>query len=57
MPVDQSLQLYTALQKRGVESKLVVFPNEGHWILKPADSQFWYTTVLDWLDKHLKPGA
>jgi dipeptidyl aminopeptidase/acylaminoacyl peptidase len=57
VPVDQGLQLFTYLQRQGVESKLVVFPDEGHWILKPADSQFWYTTVLDWLDKHLKPGA
>ena len=45
------------LQRQGVESKLVIFPNEGHWILKPADSLFWYTPVLDWLDKHLKSGA
>ncbi|MDQ5837030.1 MAG: S9 family peptidase [Acidobacteriota bacterium] len=57
VPVDQDLQLFTYLQRQGVESKLVIFPNEGHWILKPADSQFWYTTVLDWLDKHLKSGA
>jgi dipeptidyl aminopeptidase/acylaminoacyl peptidase len=57
VPVDQSLQLYTALQKRGVESKLVVFPDEGHWILKPQNSRFWHETVLDWLDKHLKGGA
>lgn len=54
VPVDQGLQLFTYLQRQGVESKLVVFPNEGHWILKPADSQLWYTTVLDWLDSHLK---
>ncbi|MFN2480196.1 MAG: prolyl oligopeptidase family serine peptidase [Pyrinomonadaceae bacterium] len=57
VPVDQSLQLYTALQKRGVESKLVVFPDEGHWILKPQNSRFWYTTVVEWLNKHLKSGA
>jgi dipeptidyl aminopeptidase/acylaminoacyl peptidase len=57
VPVDQSLQLYTALQKRGVESKLVVFPDEGHWILKPQNSRFWYTTVIDWLNKHLKATA
>jgi dipeptidyl aminopeptidase/acylaminoacyl peptidase len=57
VPVDQGLQLFTYLQRQGVESKLVVFPDEGHWILKPANSQFWYTTVLDWLDAHLKPKA
>ncbi|MCA1816846.1 MAG: S9 family peptidase [Acidobacteria bacterium] len=54
VPVDQGLQLYTALQKRGVESKLVVFPDEGHWILKPQNSRFWYTTVIEWLNRHLK---
>src|SRR5215213_2628642 len=54
VPVDQDLQLFTYLQRQGVESKLVVFPDEGHWILKPGNSQFWYTTVLDWLDSHLK---
>jgi dipeptidyl aminopeptidase/acylaminoacyl peptidase len=54
VPVDQGLQLFTYLQRQVVESKLVVFPDEGHWILKPANSQFWYTTVLDWLDSHLK---
>jgi dipeptidyl aminopeptidase/acylaminoacyl peptidase len=54
VPVDQDLQLFTYLQRQGVESKLVIFPNDGHWILKPADSQFWYTTVLDWFDSHLK---
>ncbi|MFL6333607.1 MAG: alpha/beta hydrolase family protein, partial [Pyrinomonadaceae bacterium] len=54
VPVDQGLQLFTYLQRQGVESRLVVFPDEGHWILKPGNSQFWYTTVLDWLDSHLK---
>lgn len=54
VPVDQSLQLYTALQLRNVPSKLVVFPDEGHWIMKPQNSKFWYTQVLDWFEKHLK---
>ena len=54
VPIDQGLQLFTYLQRQGVESKLVVFPDEGHWILKPANSQFWYTQVLNWLDSHLK---
>lgn len=54
VPVDQDLQLFTYLQRQGVESKLVIFPDEGHWILKPGNSQFWYTTVLNWLDAHLK---
>ncbi len=55
VPVDQSLQLFTTLQLKGVESKLVVFPDEGHWILKPQNSEFWHSQVLDWFKKHLNP--
>jgi dipeptidyl aminopeptidase/acylaminoacyl peptidase len=54
VPVDQSLQLFTALQRKKVPSKLVVFPDEGHWILKAQNRVFWYHQVLDWLDTHLK---
>jgi dipeptidyl aminopeptidase/acylaminoacyl peptidase len=54
VPIGEGLQLFTALQKRGVESKLIVFPDEGHWILKPQNSEFWYTNVLEWFGKHLK---
>jgi dipeptidyl aminopeptidase/acylaminoacyl peptidase len=53
VPVDQSFQLYTALQLRGVPSKLIVFPDEGHWILKPQNSEFWYNNVFDWFRKYL----
>jgi dipeptidyl aminopeptidase/acylaminoacyl peptidase len=55
VPYDQSLQLYTTLQLKGVESKLIVFPDEGHWILKPQNSEFWYKNVMDWFNKHLNP--
>ncbi|HYJ87687.1 MAG TPA: S9 family peptidase [Pyrinomonadaceae bacterium] len=54
VPYTESLQLYTALQRKGVESKLILFPDEGHWILKPQNSKFWYDNVLGWLNKHLK---
>ena len=54
VPVDQSLQLFTALQLNGTPSKLVIIPDEGHWILKPQNSEFWYGQVLDWLGKYLK---
>ena len=53
VPVDQSFQLYTALQLNNVPSKLIVFPDEGHWILKPQNSEFWYTNVLDWFAKYM----
>jgi dipeptidyl aminopeptidase/acylaminoacyl peptidase len=54
VPVDQNLQLFTALQLKNVPSKLVIFPDEGHWILKPQNSQFWYGQVSDWFEKYLK---
>ncbi|MBC7796933.1 MAG: S9 family peptidase, partial [Pyrinomonadaceae bacterium] len=55
VPVDQNLQLFTALQLNGVESKMIIYPDEGHWIMKPQNSQFWYQNVTDWFNKHLKP--
>jgi dipeptidyl aminopeptidase/acylaminoacyl peptidase len=55
VPVGEGLQLFTALQRQGVESKLLVYPDEGHWVLKPQNSELWYNTVLDWFDSHLKP--
>jgi len=54
VPVTEGLQLFTAVQRMGVESKLLVFPDEGHWVQKPQNSELWYNTVLSWLDKHLK---
>jgi len=54
IPYTQGLATFTALQRRGIESKLLIFPSENHWVLKPADSLFWYASVLDWLDAHLK---
>jgi len=55
VPYTQSLEFYNTLQRQGVPSKLIVFPDEGHWILKPQNSLFWYREVLDWLGQHLKP--
>lgn len=55
VPVGEGLQLYTALQRQNVPSKLVYFPDEGHWILKPQNSEFWFGQVFDWLDRYLKP--
>ena len=54
VPVDQDLQLYTALQLNGTPSKLIIFPDEGHWIMKPQNSEFWYGEVLGWFEKYLK---
>jgi dipeptidyl aminopeptidase/acylaminoacyl peptidase len=54
VPYTQSLEFFSALQRQSVPSKLVVFPDEGHWILKPVNAQFWYKTFLDWLATYLK---
>ena len=54
VPVSQGLELFTALQRRGVPSRLLYFPDEGHWVLKPQNSRLWYQTVTGWLDQYLK---
>ena len=54
VPIGEGLQLYTAVQRKGIDSKLLSFPDEGHWVLKPQNSNLWYHTVLDWLDKYLQ---
>jgi dipeptidyl aminopeptidase/acylaminoacyl peptidase len=54
VPYTQSLEFFSALQRQGVPSKLVVFPDEGHWILKPQNAQFWYKTFLDWMAMYVK---
>jgi dipeptidyl aminopeptidase/acylaminoacyl peptidase len=54
VPYTQSLEFFTALQRQGVPSKLLIFPDEGHWILKPQNSELWHKTVLDWLATYLK---
>jgi dipeptidyl aminopeptidase/acylaminoacyl peptidase len=55
VPYTQGIATFTALQRLGVASRLEVFPDENHWILKPANSVYWYQTVLDWLDAHTRP--
>ncbi len=54
VPINQGLELFTALQRRGIPSKMVYFPDEGHWVLKPQNSKLWYQTVGDWFDQWLK---
>jgi len=54
IPTAQGLSTFTALQRRGIESKFLMFPDENHWVLKPANSVLWHHTVIDWLDHYLK---
>ena len=53
VPFGQGLQLFTALQLQNVPSKLLMFPDEGHWVLKPGNSRLWHATVMDWLHRYL----
>ncbi len=54
VPVEQGMQLFTALQRQGVESKFMYFPDEGHLVLKPRNSRLWYGEFQRWFEKHLK---
>jgi len=57
VPLGEGMQLFTAVQRKGIDSKFLTFPDEGHWVLKPQNSNLWYHTVLDWLDKYLQSGG
>ncbi len=53
IPTTQSLATFTALQRKGIESQLLYFPDENHWVLKPANSVLWHDTVKAWLNRWL----
>ena len=55
IPTAQGLSTFTALQRRGIESRLIVFPDENHWVLRPQNSLQWHNEVFRWLDQHLQP--
>ncbi len=54
LDVSEGLQLFTTLQMEGVPSKMLYFPDEGHWVLKPQNSRLWYETVNAWVDQWTK---
>ncbi len=51
LDVSEGFQLFDTLQMLGVPSKMLYFPDEGHWVLKPQNSQLWWKTVNDWVDE------
>ena len=53
IPVEQGIAVFTALQRRGIESKFLYFPDENHWVLKPQNSVLWHDTVNGWLQQHI----
>jgi len=54
VPYTQSLEFFNTLQRQGVPSELLIFPDEGHWVLKPQNSQLWYKTFLSFLATYVK---
>jgi dipeptidyl aminopeptidase/acylaminoacyl peptidase len=54
LDVSEGFQLFTTLQMEGVPSKMLYFPDEGHWVLKPQNSRLWYKTVNAWVDQWTK---
>jgi dipeptidyl aminopeptidase/acylaminoacyl peptidase len=56
-PVSQGQELFTTLQRLKVPSKFINFPDEGHWVLKPKNSEFWHKEVFAWLAKYVPPGG
>jgi len=54
VPIGQGLSLFTTLQRKGVPSKLLYFPDEGHWVIKPQNSELWHKTIFEWLAEYLR---
>ena len=57
VPVSEGLQLFTTLQRLRVPAKMLNFPDEGHWVTKPANSNYWHKEVFAWLAKYAPPGG
>jgi dipeptidyl aminopeptidase/acylaminoacyl peptidase len=57
VPVDQGLQMFTVLRRNGVPSEMLVFPDEGHWVLKALNSRVWHEAIFGWMQKYLQAGA
>jgi dipeptidyl aminopeptidase/acylaminoacyl peptidase len=54
VPLNQGLEAFTAARLKGLESRLLVYPDEGHWVLKPQNGVMWHREFYDWLDHYLK---
>jgi dipeptidyl aminopeptidase/acylaminoacyl peptidase len=55
VPATEGLQMFTTLQRQGIESRLLYFPDEGHSIQRPLNIETWYDSIIQWLDAHLNP--
>jgi dipeptidyl aminopeptidase/acylaminoacyl peptidase len=54
VPIEQGLAMFTSLKRRGVPARFLTFPDENHWVLKPANSVRWYSEVQAWLDRYTR---
>ncbi len=57
VPIDQGLQMFTVLRRNGVPCEALVFPDEGHWVLKASNSRAWHEAVFGWMKKYLTPSS
>jgi dipeptidyl aminopeptidase/acylaminoacyl peptidase len=57
VPLSEGFQLFNTLQRMGIPTKMINFPDEGHWVLKPANSAYWHKEVFAWLAKYVPPGG
>ena len=56
VPVGQGFEIFRTLQTKGIDSRMIYFPDENHWILKPNNSVYWYGEVRDWFKNYAEPG-
>jgi dipeptidyl aminopeptidase/acylaminoacyl peptidase len=54
VPLNQGLEAFQVLQIKRIESKMILFPDENHWVLSPQNGVLWHREYYSWLDKHLK---
>jgi dipeptidyl aminopeptidase/acylaminoacyl peptidase len=54
VPLEQGLEMFTALRRNGIRARLLYFPDEGHWVLRPQNAMVWWKTIYEWLAEYLK---
>ena len=54
VPANQGIELFNTLQNRGIRSRLIYYPDENHWVLKPQNSLYWYGAIRDWLKEFIQ---
>ncbi|MEJ2483501.1 MAG: prolyl oligopeptidase family serine peptidase, partial [Gemmatimonadota bacterium] len=55
VPVTEGMQAFTAAKVKGLDARLLYYPDEGHWILSPQNGVLWHRIFFDWLGRTLKP--